>query len=72
MKMRCYGARKRRDHMKDHVRLFFECKNLNHIVANCPYKNDNEEDEKKKKDKKEKKENKMAFKKKKESGYVVT
>jgi hypothetical protein len=50
-KKRGYGARKRRDHMKDHVRLCFECKSLDHIAANCPYKNDNEEDEKKKKKK---------------------
>jgi hypothetical protein len=63
MKKRGYGARKRRDHIKDHVRLCFECKSLDHIAANCPYKNDNEEDEKKKK---------MTFKKKKGSGYVVT
>jgi hypothetical protein len=55
MKKRGYGVRKRRDHMKDHVMLCFECKSSDHIVANCPYKNDNEEDEKKKKkDKKEK------------------
>jgi hypothetical protein len=75
MKKRGYDARKRRDHMKDHVRLCFECKNPNHIAANYPYKNDNEEDEKKKKDKTEKKEKKMTFKKKKKkkgSGYVVT
>jgi hypothetical protein len=78
IKKRGYGARKRRDHMKEHVRLCFECKSLDHIVVNCPYKNDNEEDEKKKKkkkkDKKEKKEKKMTFKKKKkkESYYVVT
>jgi hypothetical protein len=67
---RGYGARKRRDHIKDHVRLCFECKSLDHITANCPYKNDNEEDEKKKDN--EKKEKKMTFKKKKGSGYVVT
>jgi hypothetical protein len=75
MKKRGYGARKRKDHMKDHVRLCFECKSPNHITANYPYKNDNEEDEKKKKkkDKKKKKEKKMTFKKKKkESGYVIT
>jgi hypothetical protein len=76
MKKRGYGARKRRDHMKDLVRLCFECKSLDHIAINCPYKNDNEEDEKKKKkkkkDTKETKEKKMTFKKKKESGYVVT
>jgi cytoskeletal protein RodZ len=45
--------------MKEHVRLFFECKSPDHIVANYPYKSDNEEDKKKrKKDKKEKKEKK--------------
>jgi hypothetical protein len=76
MKKRGYGVRKRRDHMKGHVRLCFECKSPNHIMANCPYKNDNEDEKqkkKKKKDKKEKKEKKMIFKKKKKgSGYVVT
>jgi hypothetical protein len=75
MKKRCYDVRKRRDHMKDHVRLCFECKSPNHIAANCPYKSNNKEDEKKKKKKKEKKkkEKKMTFKnKKKGSGYVVT
>jgi hypothetical protein len=74
MKKRGYGAKKRRDHMKDHVRLYFDCKSPDHIAANCPYKNDSEEDEKKKKkDMKKKKKKKMTFKKKKkESGYVVT
>jgi hypothetical protein len=75
MKKRGYGARKRRDHMKEHVRLCFEYKSSDHIMKKCPYKNDNEEDEKKKKknDKKEKKEKKMTFKKKKKgNGYVVT
>jgi hypothetical protein len=56
MKKRGYGARKIRDHRKEHVRLCFECKSSDHIAANCPYKNDK----------------KMTFKKKKESGYVVT
>jgi hypothetical protein len=37
--------------MKEHVMLCFECKSPDHIMANCPYKNDNEEDEKKKKKK---------------------
>jgi hypothetical protein len=76
MKKRCYGARKRRDHIKEHVRLCYKCKGPDHIVADCPYNSDNEEDEKKKKkdkkEKKEKKEKKMTFKKKKGSGYVVT
>jgi hypothetical protein len=75
IKKRCYGARKRRDHVKEHVRLCYKCKGPDHIVADCPYNSDNEEDEKKKKkDKKEKKEKekKMTFKKKKGSGYVVT
>jgi hypothetical protein len=71
MKKRGYGARKRIYHMKDHMRLYFECKSPDHIATNCPYKNDNEEDKKKKKDKKEKKEKKMNFKKM-ESGYMVT
>jgi hypothetical protein len=75
MKKRGYSARKRRDHMKDNVRLCFNCKSPNHVVADCPYKSD-DDDKKKKKDKKEKKEKrekKMIFKKnKKGSGYVVT
>jgi polyferredoxin len=52
--------------MKEHVRLCFECKSLDHITANCPYKSDNEEDKKKKdkKKKEKKKEKKMTFKKK--------
>jgi hypothetical protein len=80
IKKRGYGARKRRYHMKEHVRLCYKCKSLDHIVADCPYNSDNEEDEKKKKKdkkdkkkKKEKKEKKITFKKKKKkSGYVVT
>jgi hypothetical protein len=73
MKKRCYGARKRRDHMKKYMRLCYKCKSLNHIVGDCPYNSDNEEDEKKKKKKKKEKEKKMIFKKKKKgSGYVVT
>jgi nucleolar protein 6 len=77
MKKRGYGARKRRDHMKEYVRLCYKCKSLDHIVADYSYNSDNEEDEKKKKkkdkkEKKEKKEKKMTFKKKKGSGYVVT
>jgi hypothetical protein len=61
--------------MKEYVRLCNKCKSPDHIITDCPYNSDNEEDEKKKKDKrekKEKKEKKMTFKKKKESGYVVT
>jgi hypothetical protein len=66
MKKRGYGARKRRDHMKEHVRLCYKCKSPDHIIADCPYNIDNEEDEKKKKEEdKEKKEKKMTFKKKK-------
>jgi hypothetical protein len=74
MKKRGYGARKGRDHMKDHVRLCYKCKSPDHIVMNCPYNSDNEENEKKKdkKKNKEKKEKKITFKKKKKSGYVVT
>jgi hypothetical protein len=74
MKKRGYGARKIRDHMKEHIRLCYKCKSSDHIVSNCPYNSDNKEDEKKK-DKKDKneKEKKMTFKKKKKgSGYVVT
>jgi hypothetical protein len=73
MKKRGYGTRKRRDYMKDHVRLCFECKRPNHIAANYPYKNDNEEDEKKRKKDNKEKEKKITFKKKKKrSGHVVT
>jgi hypothetical protein len=74
MKNRGYGARKRRDHMKEHVRLCYRCKSLDPIVADCPYNSDNEEGEKKKKKDKKEKEKKMTFKKKKKkgSGYVVT
>jgi hypothetical protein len=75
MKKRGCGATKRRDHMKEYVRLCYKRKSLNHIVADCPYNSDNEEDEKKekKKKKKKKKEKKMTFKKKKkENGYVIT
>jgi hypothetical protein len=64
MRKRGYGARKRRDHMKEYVRLCYKCKSSDHIIADCPYNSDNEVDEKKKKDKKEKKEKKMTFKKK--------
>jgi hypothetical protein len=72
MKKKDYGARKRRDHMKEHVmRLCFECKSPDHITADCPHKRNDDENEEKK-DKKEKKEKKMTFKKKNESGYVVT
>jgi hypothetical protein len=65
MKKRGYSARKRRDHMKEQVRLCYKCKSPDHIIADCPYNSDNEEDEKKKKDKKENKEKNMTFKKKK-------
>jgi hypothetical protein len=47
MKKRGYSARKRRDHMKKHVRLCYKWKSLDHIVPDCPYNSDNEEDEKK-------------------------
>jgi hypothetical protein len=84
IKKKGYGARKRRDHNKEYVRRCYKCKSPDHIVADCPYNSDNDEDEKKKqkkekekkekkeKEKKEKKEKRMTFKKKKESGYVVT
>jgi hypothetical protein len=73
-KKRGYGARKRRCHMKELVRLCYKCKSPDYIVVDCPYNSDNEEGEKNKKDKKEKekKEKKMTFKKKKEIGYIVT
>jgi hypothetical protein len=67
MKKRGYGARKRRDHIKDNVRLCFECKSPDHVVVDCPYKKDNDEN-----DKKKKKEKKMTFRKKKGSDYLVT
>ena len=61
------------------MRRYYNCKSPDHVVADCPYNNDNNEDEKKKhkKDKKEKKEKKekemkMIFQKKKGGGYVVT
>jgi len=54
MKKRGYGARKRRDHMKEYVRRCYKCKSKDHNVADCPYNSDNDEDDKKK-DKKEKK-----------------
>ena len=72
MKKKGYGARKRRDHTKskEYVRRCYNCKNPNHVVANCPYNSDNDEDEKKQQKEKEKK---MTFqKKKKGGGYVVT
>jgi hypothetical protein len=47
--------------MKEHVRLCFECKSLDHITANCPYKSDNEEDKKKKKDKRKRRRRKRRF-----------
>jgi hypothetical protein len=75
MKKRGYSTRKRRDHMKEYVRLCYKCKSPDHIVAYCPYNSDNEEDEKKKKDKKEKKKKeekkkKMTFKKKKKGKWL--
>ena len=47
-KKRGYGARKRRDHMKEYVRRCYKCKSPDHFVADCPYNSDNDEDEKKK------------------------
>jgi hypothetical protein len=78
MKKKGYHTRKRRDHSKnkEYVRLCYKCKSPDHIVADCPYNNDNEENKKKKnkkeKKKKKKKEKKMTFKKKKGGSYVVT
>ena len=74
-KKKSYGARKRRDHFKkkEYVRLCYNCKSPDHVVADCPYNSDNKDNEKKnKKEKKEKKEKKTTFKKKKKGGsYVV-
>jgi cytochrome oxidase Cu insertion factor (SCO1/SenC/PrrC family) len=42
MKKSGYGARKRRDHMKEYVRLCYKCKSPDHIVMDCPYNSDNE------------------------------
>ena len=49
MKKKGYGARKRRDHIKskEYVRRLYNCKSLDHVVADCPYNSDNDEDEKK-------------------------
>ena len=72
MKKKVYGARKRRDHTKSkkYVGRCYNCKSLDHVVADYPYNSDNNEDEKKKykkdkKEKKEKKEKRMTFQKKK-------
>jgi hypothetical protein len=61
MKKRGYGARKKRDHMKEHVKLCYKCKSPDHIIADCPYNSDNEEDKKKKKKKKKKKDKKQPL-----------
>jgi hypothetical protein len=68
-----YHTRKRRDHSRNeaYARLCYKCKSPDHIMADCPYNNDNEDNEKKK-SKKEKKEKKMSFKKKKGGSYIVT
>ncbi|XP_066324350.1 uncharacterized protein [Miscanthus floridulus] len=69
MKKKGYGARKRREHLKnkDYVRRCYKCKSKDHIVADCPYNSDDDEQEKKK-------EKKLSFTKKKKMGvsYVVT
>ena len=57
VKKKGYGARKRRDHFKEYVRLFYNCKSPDHVVVECPYNSDKEENENKK-NKKEKKEKK--------------
>ena len=69
VKKKGYGAKKRRDYTKskEYVRRCYNCKSLDHVVADCPYNSDNDED-KKKKHKKEKKEKKMTFQKKKGGG----
>ena len=45
MKKKGYGARKRRDHTKSKecVRRCYNCKSLDHIVADYPYNSDNDE-----------------------------
>jgi hypothetical protein len=43
MKKRGYGARKRRDHMKDNVRLCFNCKSPDYVAVDCPYKSDDDD-----------------------------
>ena len=50
MKKKGYGARKRRDHTKskEYVRRCYNCKSLDHVIADCPYNSDNDEDEKNK------------------------
>ena len=42
MKKKSYGARKRKDHIKskEYVRRYYNCKNLDHVVADCPYNSD--------------------------------
>ncbi|XP_066324346.1 uncharacterized protein [Miscanthus floridulus] len=68
-----YGARKRRDRLKnkDYVRRCYKCKSKDHIIADCPYNSDNDVQEKKKE--KKEKEKKLSFTKKKKGGsYVVT
>jgi len=51
MKKKGYHTRKRRDHSKnkEYVRLCYKCKSPDHVVAKCPYNNDNDEHEKKNK-----------------------
>ena len=72
MKKKGYGARKRRDHLKnkDYVRRCYKCKSKDHIVADCPYISDDDEQEKKKE--KKEKEKKLSLTNKKGGSYVVT
>jgi len=76
IKKKGYGARKRRDFTKrnGNGRLCFKCKSPNHVLANCPHLDDDDNNKMKDKDeRKEKKSKKMSFKKnKKGCGYIVT
>jgi hypothetical protein len=78
MKKRCYGAKKRRDYMKAKEMICYNCKSLNHVVAECPYedKRFNDGELKLKKNKKDKKEKKVrrnfTINKKKGGDFVVT
>ena len=64
-----YRARRKKSSSKnkEESRRCFKCGSKDHLVAQCPYNNDNDDDNKKnkKKDKKEKKEkkDKITFKK---------
>jgi hypothetical protein len=76
----CARSKKSSSKSNDDARRCFKCDSKDHLVAQCPYKSENEDDDKKgkktyKKEKNEKKD-KMTFKKKKKKkkggSYVVT